>query len=86
MKEEECGRRESNPGRGLGRLEILRVNPLNISSKYYNFSTVNVDDVKKYFSLREINRISKKWLKKSKQFISEYLDYMNWNINENQIV
>jgi len=48
------------------------------------FLTVNANDVKKYFVLREISGISKKWLGKCKRHVIEYLDNVNWKIEENQ--
>ena len=49
---------------------------------YNSTQTVKQENLDKYFALREINGISERWLGRVKIFIKEYLDSVNWNIEE----
>ena len=44
---------------------------------------MNKEFIDKYFLLRELNGISKKWLNKARIWIEEYLNYCNYSIDEN---
>jgi len=48
----------------------------------HTFLSVNAEIVDKYFSIREINGISKNWLDNIKRWIKEYIKEMNYNISE----
>lgn len=43
---------------------------------------VNSDDIDKYFTISEISGISKKWLDKVRIWLNEYLDYVNYDVDE----
>jgi hypothetical protein len=72
-----------NPGRGLGRQDFLLENQVQNPDSKFGFLSVNIEDVKKYFVYRELKGISKSWIDKSKRWIIEYLDSINWKIEEN---
>jgi hypothetical protein len=72
-----------NPGRGLGRQDFLLENQVQNPDTCFSFLSVNIEDVKKYFVYRELKGISKSWIDKSRHWIIEYLDSVNWKIEEN---
>jgi len=43
---------------------------------------VNTDVVEKYFALREVNGVSKRWLCKLRGWINHYLEYVDYGITE----
>ena len=49
---------------------------------YRSKSTLTQEILDKYFALREVNGISDRWLGRVKIFIKEYLNAVNWNIEE----
>jgi len=54
----------------------------NPHSDSLEFFTVNDETVNKYFSIREINGTSIKWIEKIKHWLYEYLDYIDFKISE----
>jgi len=63
-----------NPGRGLGRQDLLGENQVQSPDTEIDFLSVNIEDVDKYFVYRELKGISKNWIDKSRRWILEYLD------------
>jgi integrase len=45
---------------------------------------INLIDVNRYFSLRDIEGICKTWQGESKRWIKTYLDYVSWKIDEDK--
>jgi hypothetical protein len=54
-----------NPSRKLGRQDFLGENQVQNPGTCFNFLSVNIEDVKKYFVYRELKGISKSWIEKS---------------------
>jgi integrase/recombinase XerD len=43
---------------------------------------VNTDDIEKYFAIYEISGVTKNWLEKVNIWIEDYLNYINYNIDQ----
>jgi integrase/recombinase XerD len=68
-----CGRRDSNPGKRLGGPSFL-----------LEKSTFEPSNFETYLKLREVEGITLKWYRYCRKWITQYLDFVRWKIDENE--